>query len=152
MYYLILTLNIAELIKVVCINKEKCIDEKITSSKGTILIVEDDPLIAQLYKDVFEKYNYTVLAIAKNGKEAISMYKRFLNKPDITILDFHLPEKNGLEVIDEILAINYPTEIVMISASTSLNRETILAKGVNFISKPTNINRILEELNGIGSF
>jgi CheY-like chemotaxis protein len=65
----------------------------------TILIVEDEPLIQELYKKVIEQGGFTVYT-ASDGltglNEAISKH------PDLILLDISLPQMNGLEVMSKL--------------------------------------------------
>lgn len=116
-------------------------------SKMRIMIVEDDPLIRQLYEQILMNKGYQVIAVASDGDEAISTFRSLDEKPDIIILDFRLPSKNGLEVSNEILAENNRTEILMISGDPTFDRKAIIGRGINFIQKPVQINQILREIS-----
>jgi DNA-binding response OmpR family regulator len=64
-----------------------------------ILIVEDDPAIGALYKDLFEKEGY-IVELATDGDTGL---KEALNTlPDIILLDILLPKMNGLTVLSHI--------------------------------------------------
>lgn len=61
-----------------------------------ILIIEDDPLLSEIYVTKFHQEGFTVDA-AKDGKEGLSKMKE--NKPDLILLDVVLPETDGFEVL-----------------------------------------------------
>jgi DNA-binding response OmpR family regulator len=64
-----------------------------------ILIVEDDPAIGALYKDLFEKEGY-IVELATDGDTGL---KEALNTlPDIILLDILLPKMNGMTVLSHI--------------------------------------------------
>ena len=54
---------------------------------------------------------FQVLGIANNGDEAIKMFKNFSKKPDIIILDYRMPIKNGLDALKEILQIDHDSRV-----------------------------------------
>ncbi len=114
-----------------------------------IMIVEDDPLIRQLFVEALSKNGYEVIAVASNGADAIMMYNNLNQKPDIIILDFRLPEKNGFEVSQEILATNSSAEILMISGDPTFDRKAIINRGINFMQKPVEINAVINEISSI---
>lgn len=65
--------------------------------KRSIVIAEDHPFTADGMKAALESMQeLTVLGVAANGIEAISMIKRM--KPDCALLDLGMPGANGLEV------------------------------------------------------
>ncbi|NPE09028.1 MAG: response regulator [Asgard group archaeon] len=125
-------------------------DEKTKNLK--IMIVEDDPLIRQLYEQVLSQKGYQVICVAADGAEAIQLYRKLEEKPDLIILDFRMPKKNGLEVSQEILDYNSSTDILMISGDPILDRKAVISRGLNVMQKPVNINALLQEIRTIGGY
>ena len=62
-----------------------------------ILVVEDDPELASLSMGVLERAGYEVL-VAHTGAEGVRISREKL--PDLTILDFELPDMDAIEVLD----------------------------------------------------
>ena len=125
-------------------------DEKTKNLR--IMIVEDDPLIRQLYEQILSEKGYQVICVAADGAEAIKLYRKLEEKPDLIILDFRMPKKNGLEVSQEILDYNSSTDILMISGDPLFDRKAVLSSGVNVMQKPVNINVLLQEIRTIGGY
>ncbi|MHA1585760.1 MAG: response regulator [Candidatus Heimdallarchaeota archaeon] len=117
-----------------------------------IMIVEDDPLIRQLYEQILSEKGYQVICVAADGVEAIKLYQKLEEKPDLIILDFRMPKKNGLEVSQEILDYNSSTDILMISGDPFIDRKAVISRGVNVMQKPVNINALLQEIRTIGGY
>ena len=67
----------------------------------SVLLVEDDAAVAQMYRLRLEMDGYLVLT-AVDGETGLSMAERF--QPDLIILDIGLPGMNGLELLDAIRA------------------------------------------------
>ena len=65
-------------------------------NKPVILIVEDDPLIAEFLVAKLEASGYRI-QLATNGNEAISM--AFSHCPALVLLDLGLPDIDGMEVL-----------------------------------------------------
>src|SRR3990167_8615022 len=65
----------------------------------TILIIEDNQTLRLLYKNQLEHDGYTVLAGADAG-EGFKLLQ--LNKIDLLLLDILLPDKNGLQLLEEL--------------------------------------------------
>ncbi|WP_091739189.1 response regulator [Phenylobacterium immobile] len=61
----------------------------------TILIVEDNELNMQLFSDLVEDEGYAVLQ-AREGVSALALARE--HRPDLIVMDIHLPEISGLEV------------------------------------------------------
>ena len=62
-----------------------------------ILVVEDDPELASLSMGVLERAGYEVM-VAHTGAEGIRISREHL--PDLTLLDFELPDMDAIEVLD----------------------------------------------------
>ena len=63
--------------------------------KKTVLIVDDDFLVRNALRRLFNAAEFEVSGEAQNGQEAIDKAK--LLKPDLIILDLSMPVMNGLE-------------------------------------------------------
>lgn len=69
------------------------------SSKKTILVIEDDPVLAVMYKTKLEAEGYEIVS-ATNGVEGLSSAKQC--KPDLILLDIILPQLDGFSVLEEL--------------------------------------------------
>nr|NHJ88048.1 response regulator [Asgard group archaeon] len=104
-----------------------------------IMIVEDDPLIRQLFQQILSEKGYNVICVVADGDEALKQYHKLAEKPDLIILDFRIPKKNGIQVSQEILAYNESTDILMISGDPLFDQRAVLSRGVNVLQKPVDI-------------
>ena len=64
-----------------------------------IAIIEDDPVINQMYRMKFEASGFDV-QLANNGKQGVALVRDF--SPDMVLLDLQMPEMNGTEALTEI--------------------------------------------------
>lgn len=64
-----------------------------------IAIIEDDPVISQMYRMKFEADGFEVEA-AENGKLGVELVEKM--RPDIILLDIQMPEMNGDEALEKI--------------------------------------------------
>ena len=102
-----------------------------------ILMVEDDNSVAEMMKMFFSKEQWDV-DIAKDGVEAVEMFKRNPSSYDIVTLDLNLPKKDGVEVAKEIRAISLTIPIIMLTARDS-ETDQILGLGIGadeYVTKP----------------
>jgi CheY-like chemotaxis protein len=66
------------------------------SRKKTILIVEDEPELAEVYKTLLTQSGYTV-ALAHNGEDALK--NAHDHQPDLILLDLRMPVMDGVEFL-----------------------------------------------------
>ena len=102
-----------------------------------ILMVEDDNSVAEMMKMFFSKEQWDV-DIAKDGVEAVEMFKKAPDSYDIVTLDLNLPKKDGMEVAKEIRAISLSIPIIMLTARDS-ESDQILGLGIGadeYVTKP----------------
>ncbi len=95
------------------------------NQKKTILLVEDEPLLANLLKQRLEKESFTIFH-APDGEEALKVMKTL--QPDLILLDIILPKISGFEFMERLR--NDPAfgkaPIVIIS---NLGQESDVEKG-----------------------
>lgn len=78
-----------------------------------ILLVDDDPLIRSLGQELLEHLGYRV-AVAGDGAAAVRLY-RDLGTMDLVILDYHLPDQDGYQVMAELRRLDPGVRILLAS-------------------------------------
>jgi len=76
-----------------------------------IAIVEDDPVISQMYRMKFEADGFDV-QLADNGKKGVALVEHFA--PDILLLDLQMPEMSGDEALTAIRKQSWGKDIPVI--------------------------------------
>src|SRR5258708_1681018 len=101
-----------------------------------IIIVDDDAAQLQLMRRLFQG-SYQLIEV-QNAKDVINTVKQ--NSPDLVILDYMMPDFNGLEVckqIREMSNIKQPKIIMLTAHTRALDRVQSLLAGANdYVSKP----------------
>ncbi len=95
---------------------------------------------------VLEVYGFNVIGMAKNGAEAVEMYKAFNKKPDIIIMDHRMPIKNGIEASREILQINEDAKIIFASADDSVKEYAKSLGVISFKTKPFTNEKLISNI------
>jgi len=106
----------------------------------TVLLVEDNETILDLGKMMLERLGYTVLAAA-TPKDAIRLAEDSSGNIDMLITDVVMPEMNGRELAERILAIQPGLKCLFMSGYTAdvIAHRGVLDQGVNFIQKPFSV-------------
>jgi DNA-binding NarL/FixJ family response regulator len=101
-----------------------------------ILIADDHEMVRQgLRKVLQEQHGWVICGEAVNGREAVAKTREL--KPDVLVLDFAMPELNGLEVTRRVHAAWPHTEVLILTMheSEQLARELLGAGARGFILK-----------------
>ena len=105
--------------------------------KKKVMIVDDAGFTRAMLKNIINSTNFAeVVAEAKNGKEAIELYKKI--KPDLVTMDLIMPQLGGLDAIKGILKIDKSASIIVVSAigQQDLILEATQLGAKDFIRKP----------------
>lgn len=92
----------------------------------TILLVDDDVILVEMYNERLKMEGFNVL-IAKNGDEGLKLAKE--KKPDLILLDIMMPKINGLDVLRELKA-DSATKGIPVLLLTALIQESDRVKGL----------------------
>jgi two-component system, NarL family, response regulator DevR len=117
-----------------------------------ILIVDDSPVIQdRLVKMVSHVHNAKVVGVASNGGEAILSIQKL--KPDLLILDLHMPVVNGFDVLRNIKKNNLSTTVlVLTNFATVPHRELCTQLGIKyFFDKTTEFEQAIEVIENLAS-
>jgi DNA-binding NtrC family response regulator len=116
-----------------------------TTNGGSVLIIDDEAAIRESLETLLEFEGFTVEA-AETGEEGLA---RLAEHPfDLVLLDFALPDRNGLEILAEIRSRDPRLAVIMITAyGTVDNAVRAMQKGAtNFIQKPWDNEKLLADV------
>lgn len=82
-----------------------------TTRQLKIAIIEDDNVIRQMYRLKFENEGFEV-QVADNGRDGVALATHM--KPDLILLDLHMPEMNGDEALAKIRKTDWGKQIPVI--------------------------------------
>ena len=118
----------------------------------TIMVVDDSPFASKQIKDIVEDNGYEVIGYAKDGEEAIELYKEL--KPDLVILDIIMPGLNGLETAEILKKQDPAVKILMLSSLCDAGTmEEVKSIGVkHLIPKPLEADVLLASLELVSKF
>ena len=114
----------------------------------TILVVDDEDNVRELLKTHLEYLGYNVI-LARDGLEAVKIYKKNVNNIDMVLLDIIMPKMDGLEALRKLKKINPEVRVLIMSGfsqsgktSDTLNKDTL-----GFLQKPFTLQKLSEMVN-----
>jgi len=111
-----------------------------------VIIADDAQFMRVMLRDILEDLDFTVVAEAASGEEAVTCYRD--HQPDLVMLDITMPGMGGVASCRQILAEDPQARIIMVSALGQ--RDEVLAAmqsgARDFVVKPFEAERVEETL------
>jgi diguanylate cyclase (GGDEF)-like protein len=104
---------------------------------NVVLIVDDDPLICDLFVDTLDAESFEVVT-ATTGKDARELMKERGSEFDVLVLDVHLPDEDGFELFSEARSICPNAEVIIITGEGTADKAYRAMKmgAFDFLEKP----------------
>ncbi|MEK7222368.1 MAG: response regulator [Nitrospirota bacterium] len=83
---------------------------------ATILVIDDERMICDLLRSTFCAHGHEVFT-ATSGREGLEIFRN--RKPRFTLLDLQMPEMNGIEVLQQIRAIDPHAGVIMLTGGAT---------------------------------
>ena len=118
-----------------------------TSIGGTILLVDDEPVIRDISTRMLEKLGYDVIAV-ESGQKALDAYGQSPATVDLIILDMIMPDMSGGETFDQLKAMDPDVKVLLSSGYSKDGQATeIINKGcAGFLQKPFCLDSLGEKV------
>ncbi len=112
------------------------------SDKAKILVIDDEHSVRWAFEKALQKANYEV-ALADNGLKGLNLY--YECKPDITFVDIRMPEMDGLQILEKVMADDPKALIIVMTAYSDMETTVNAMKlgAYDFLTKPFNIDECL---------
>jgi signal transduction histidine kinase/CheY-like chemotaxis protein/tRNA A-37 threonylcarbamoyl transferase component Bud32/tetratricopeptide (TPR) repeat protein len=112
--------------------------------EGTILIAEDERILATAMRKSLEACGFTVLEAA-DGAEAVEVFRKNHDRINIVVLDMVMPKQSGRQVFQEIVKIEPDAKVILTSGYRQDERvEELVKSGVRrFLQKPYSQQELL---------
>ncbi|MCW2718737.1 MAG: hypothetical protein QOG20_5133 [Pseudonocardiales bacterium] len=113
------------------------------------LVVEDDPVAAAAHVAYVERVRgFEVVGSAATGAAALRLLTS--TEVDLVLLDVHLPDTNGLEVLRRMRAAGHTTDVIMVTRARDLAvvRAAIAFGATQYLVKPFTFSAVRTKLEG----
>lgn len=114
--------------------------------RGTILVIDDEPAIVDLFSEYLTEQGFAVVTAAA-GEEGLA--RLAVDKPDIVFLDMRMPGMDGLETLRQIRAVNMRVPVLMISANDDVAaaKDAIRLGAFDYTLKPVDFDYLSRALD-----
>jgi two-component system, CitB family, response regulator MalR len=112
-----------------------------------VLIVEDDPMVAEFNKRYLEQVEgFALKGIAISGDEALKIITR--TEIDLILLDIYMPGLSGLELLSQIRKVGKGVDVIVVSAASDSSsiKKALRFGAVDYLIKPFEFDRFYEAL------
>lgn len=113
----------------------------------SVLIVDDDFMVARIHERFVERTDgFAVVATAGTGRDALAAIAE--HEPDIVLLDVHLPDVDGIEVLRRARADGREVGVIMVTAERDAEvvRAALLGGAQQYLVKPFEYPTLAERL------
>jgi len=108
-----------------------------------LIIVEDDAMVLEVNRQFIEMLGeYLIIGSAKTGEEAKKLIIE--RKPQVVLLDFYLPDTDGLEVIKHVRESGIDTDFILVTAAKDVDtiQQVFRYGAIDYIIKPFRFERL----------
>jgi len=112
-------------------------EQGIGGGTETVLIGEDEDALRKIAADFLKTLGYRVIA-ARNGEEALALFREVSGEIDIALMDIAMPGMNGLDVYHGIRKMRPDIDVLFMTGYSldAANISTIREQGISVIRKP----------------
>ena len=111
------------------------------------LIVDDDFMVANIHRGFTERLKgFEVVGTAHSGSDALAAAERL--HPDLVILDIYLPDRSGLDVLQELRRLSPGADVIMVTAAKDVAsvQQAMQGGAIQYIIKPFSFARYQQAL------
>lgn len=117
-------------------------------SMVSCIVIDDHQEIVDLFCDLLDAINVSVLATGNNGEDAVTLYEKY--KPDIVFTDLQMPDYDGFYAIENIKEKNPTAKIIVVTGDSNAKNSVLLnALGIPVINKPFDMHTIKQSMTDI---
>ena len=117
--------------------------------EGGIAIVDDERVIVEFYKKVFETMAVPIAFVAYDGEDAVNKFKCCNKKPQVILMDFRMPGMDGVEAAKTIIGHDPAVKIIFITADSGAREDALRSGAAGFIKKPVSLKEIVTQVEEV---
>ena len=119
--------------------------------KPTIIIIEDDVDMAEIFEEWAKSADISVLGVGHDGKEAVTLFEQ--HRPQIVVLDLMMPYFDGFYAMENIRKIDIDAKFLVLTADiTDVTKNKIESmKSISMMYKPYDLDDVINEIKKLAS-
>jgi len=102
-----------------------------------------------ILEDLLEAHGFKVIGTAANGQIAIDKFNSLPTKPDVVLMDYRMPNKNGIEATVEILKSGCTSKIIFATSDVYIKEQALKVGATSVINKPFNFEELINKINDV---
>ena len=112
---------------------------------ATILVIDDERMMCELLRAVLTRHGHEII-MAFNGRDGIALFKQ--HRPRVTLSDLALPDMNGVQVLQEIRAIDPHAAVIMLTgqATEAMESQARQIGVLDFLRKGLSVDILVRAL------
>jgi two-component system chemotaxis response regulator CheY len=112
-----------------------------------ILLIDDSKTMRNIQKSVLTQLGYSTIEEACDGQDGLSKVAAFA--PDLILVDWNMPNMNGLDFVKAFRGTNKATPVIMVTTESEKSRviEAIKAGVNNYVIKPFTPDLLSQRIN-----
>ena len=132
------------------VESDSTADNAMPSGTGHILLIDDEPVLVDLIKDIVENAGYST-TIRTSSLEALEAFRAQPEKFDLVVTDLTMPNMTGDKLAVELIKIRSDIPVILCTGfSNKLSKERITALGIkDILLKPVQRKKLLQALHKI---
>jgi len=124
--------------------------EELILGKETVLLVDGEKVFRETARKMLTRYGYKVIS-AESKAEALAIYKKYINRIDLIIMDMFMPGMEIEKIINVIKKMNRKIKIITTSetAKEALDNSRIKEFISGYVQKPFQVRPLLTEVRSV---
>ena len=119
-----------------------------TGKPYKVMVIDDSSTIRLAEKKILLSENFEVILEADGAIDALTKLREAVDKPDIIMMDFEMPQMNGIDLLKRIRALNVESKIIVVTSYSNKGvlMEFLKLKVDGYIVKPIQRQTVIQHL------
>ena len=119
-----------------------------TGKSYKVMVIDDSSTIRIAEKKILLSEQFEVAMESDGAMDALNKWRDAADKPDIIMIDFEMPQMNGIDLLKRIRALNIDSKIIVVTsyANKGVLMEFLKLKVDGYVVKPVQRQTVIEHL------